>query len=281
MIRIGIIGTENSHAMGFAKLINVSGRYPRLKVVSLYGEDPQASLKVQQECGVETIAPNPQAMLGQIDALMVTSRDGALHAKYAAPFLKAGIPAFIDKPFTRDCAEARELVALAEANDAKIMGGSGVKFVPDVLTLREFAQQNAPIGGHVWAPVSMENEYGNFYFYCAHLVESCMMIFGYDPVSVSAHRNAKGVSAVVRYPSFDVHLSFLDNIYHYGASVLTATGAMSKEINIDVFTELLLQRFADMLESGTLPQPYHELISPVDLMVAIHKSFSAHREQLL
>ena len=219
MIRIGIIGTENSHAMGFAKLINVSGRYPRLKVVSLYGEDPQASLKVQQECGVETIAPNPQAMLGQIDALMVTSRDGALHAKYAAPFLKAGIPAFIDKPFTRDCAEARELVSLAEASGAKIMGGSGVKFVPDVLALREFAQQNAPIGGHVWAPVSMENEYGNFYFYCAHLVESCMMIFGYDPVSVSAHRNEKGVSAVVRYPSFDVHLSFLDNIYHYGASV--------------------------------------------------------------
>ena len=200
MIRIGIIGTGNSHAMGFAKLINVSGRYPQLKVVSLYGEDPQASLKIQQECGVETIAPNPQAMLGQIDALMVTSRDGALHAKYAAPFRKAGIPAFIDKPFTRDCAEARELVSLAEASGAKIMGGSGVKFVPDVLALREFAQQNAPIGGHVWAPVSMENEYGNFYFYCAHLVESCMMIFGYDPVSVSAHRNAKGVSAVVRYP---------------------------------------------------------------------------------
>ena len=52
MIRIGIIGTENSHALGFAKLINVSGRYPQLKVVSLYGEDPQASLKIQQECGV-------------------------------------------------------------------------------------------------------------------------------------------------------------------------------------------------------------------------------------
>ena len=36
-----------------------------------------------------------------------------------------------------------------------------------------------------------------------------------------------------------------------------------------------------MLETGALPQPYGELIAPVDLMVAINKSFATHREQLL
>lgn len=281
MKKIGIIGTENSHAMGFANLINVSMRHPQLKVVALYGEDLQASEKIQRECGVETVVAHPRDMLGKIDALMVTSRDGALHAKYASPFLESGIPAFIDKPFTRDCAEARELVALAEAHGANIMGGSGVKFVADVYALRTFARENAPIGGHIWAPVSMDNAYGNFFFYSAHLVESCMMVFGYDPVAVNAHRSESGVSAVVRYPAFDVHLSFLDGVYHYGGTVLTAQGVMTREIRIDGFTEMLLDRFAAMLETGALPQPYGELIAPVDLMVAINKSFTTHREQLL
>ena len=110
MIRVGIIGSENSHAMAFSKIFNLSGKYEDMRVVAVYGEERAASEAIQRECGVELVCDHPEEMIGRIDALMVTSRDGKLHFPYAKPFLEAGLPAFIDKPVTRDPLQALELV---------------------------------------------------------------------------------------------------------------------------------------------------------------------------
>ena len=38
-------------------------------------------------------------MLGKIDALIVDHRHAKFHLEAATPFVKAGIPTFVDKPF--------------------------------------------------------------------------------------------------------------------------------------------------------------------------------------
>ena len=47
-------------------------------------------------------------------------RDGKYHAEYARPFLEAGLPAFIDKPFTSDPAGALALAKLAKVTDVNV-----------------------------------------------------------------------------------------------------------------------------------------------------------------
>ena len=47
------------------------------------------------------------------------------------------------------------------------------------------------LGGHVTAPVSMENPYGGFWFYTQHLVAMVTTVFGPKIKSVRAFRVGK------------------------------------------------------------------------------------------
>ena len=73
MFRVGIIGSENSHAMAFSEIFNINNKeqYPDIQVVAIYGEDQAASEAVRDKCGVEIMTP--EEMLGKVDAVMVTS----------------------------------------------------------------------------------------------------------------------------------------------------------------------------------------------------------------
>ena len=53
MFKIGIIGSENSHAMAFSEIFNLSGQYDDIRVVAVYGEESEASQKIADKCGVK------------------------------------------------------------------------------------------------------------------------------------------------------------------------------------------------------------------------------------
>ena len=44
----------------------------------------------------------------------------------------AGKPVFVDKPFTTDIAQATELINAAKRKNVQLMGGSTLKFLPEV-----------------------------------------------------------------------------------------------------------------------------------------------------
>jgi len=116
MYRIAILGTENSHAMTFAKYMNLPGAdgkkpFPDMEVVGVYGDEASAGAIVK-EAGVAHAAQSPDEFLGKVDAVMVTARWGSRHVPYAMPYAEAGLPLFMDKPFTSDSAQAKEFIAL-------------------------------------------------------------------------------------------------------------------------------------------------------------------------
>lgn len=283
MYRIGIIGSENSHAMAFSEIFNLSGKFDDIQVVAIYGEEEDASRKIHEKCGVEIM--KPEDMLGKVDAIMVTSRNGKLHPGYARPFIEAGLPAFLDKPIANCGKEAEEIIALAREKGVPVMGGSSTKMVPDTLALREIAQaartEGKLIGGHVFAPVSMENEYGNFYFYASHLAEICLTIFGYDPVAVQAIRSKSGVAAMLEYEDFVVDISYTDEAYRYGATIITKDGATQREIDISGCYEAEITHFVHMLRTGEVPQCDRDIVLPVKLLNAIERAYTEGGRQII
>ena len=286
MYRIGIIGAENSHAMAFSRIFNgyepaLSGRFPDMRVTAVAGRYPESNREVYEQCGLELLCDKPEDMLGQVDAVMVTARDGAYHAAFVRPFIEAGIPAFVDKPFTRDPGEALELARLAKSRGVPLTGGSSVKLCAGVTALREAVRAAGDTirGGDVTAPVSMTNEYGGFWFYAAHLTESCLTIFGPDVEWVWASETPQGVTAVVHYPRFEVTNHFTEGAYHYSAALMTTTGTRFEPLSIDGIYALECESFARMLREGTMDFSYDEIVRPVFVLDALRRSYLTGERQ--
>ena len=285
MFRVGILGTENSHALAFAQILNgynpeFAGQFDDFRVVAVGGIDRDASQNVASKCGIDVIVERPEDMLGKVDAVMITARDGKYHAPYARPFIDAGIPAFIDKPFTSDPAEALALSRLAKEKDVKLVGGSSVKLTDAVLKLKEIVDgdQTQIIGGDVTAPVSLTNEYGNFWFYASHLAECCLTIFGLNPEWVWANKTEKGVTVIIHYPDFDVTNHFTEGVYDYSGTVITTGGIKYETISLDNIYAKECSCFAEMMRKSSMSHSYEELVAPVYLMAAIEKSFETSQK---
>ena len=279
MYRVGILGAENSHASGFAQIFNgyrpeVADEFNDIRVIGVGGRYPEANRALLEKYGLELMVEKPEDLLGKVDAIMVPAREGRYHAEFARPFIEAGIPAFIDKPFTSNLEEAVELVRLAKAKNVPLVGGSSLKLCADTVKMADaFKECGDKIrSGDVTAPVSMVNEYGNFWFYAAHLTEICLRVFGSNPEWVWACEHKGGVCAVVHYPGFDITNHFTDQAYHYSVTLHTTDGIVHQPLAIDDFILLECRSFAKMLRHGTMDFTYEELVRPVSVLEAIVRS---------
>ena len=275
MLKIGIIGTENLHARQFTGIFSGNGEYADFKVTHAGGMYPEANEKLKNEFDFVKIVENPLDMLGEVDAVMVTCRDGKYHAQFAKPFIEAGIPAFIDKPFTRDSEEAVSLARLAKEKGVPIMGGSALKSAYDVLMLaNEVAKNPSEVKvGALLAPLSMENEYGGFYFYSSHLAEMTLRIFGYNPLEVTAQECNNHVSVLTRYENYIVTNRFIDGCYKYWGQIVNKNGIYQRDIDISLIFKHECAEFAEMLKTGKMKYSYEQLVAPVHYLNAVHKSY--------
>lgn len=276
MWKVGIIGTENLHARQFTGIFSGNSEYADICVTHVGGMYPEANEKLKNEFPFVEVVENPLDMLGKVDAVMVTCRDGKYHAQFAKPFIEAGIPAFIDKPFTRDCEEAVELVRIAKAKNVPITGGSALKSAYDVLMLaNEVAKAPQEVkAGELIAPLSMENEYGGFYFYSAHLAEMTLKIFGYDPIEVTAQVCNNHVSVLTRYENYIITNKFVDGCYKYFGQIINKNGIYQREIDISLIFQHECEEFAQMLRTGQMKYSYQQLVAPVFYLNAVYESYT-------
>ncbi len=282
MYKVGIFGSENSHAAAFIKIFQDDPNYADIKVVCVGGMYEESNKKLEERFGVEVVN-SPEEMIGKIDAAMITCRDGKYHARYAKPFIEAGLPVFIDKPFTTDTQEALELVELAKEKNVPIVGGSSIKSSYDILMLKNAVETNKEkvLGGTMVAPLSMHNEYGGFYFYSSHLAEMCLNTFGYDAKAVTAIEKNDSVVAMVEYDSYTVSLLFAQACEKYFGQVVNADRIHSREVDISIIYKHECEEFANMLRNGEMKYSYEQLIKPVYLLNAIYKSYTTGKRVLV
>ena len=277
MFKIGIIGTENSHAKKFASLFKDDPDFCDMEVVSVGGHYPESNEKLAEEFSIDHIAEKPEDMIGKVDAVIITARDGIYHSEFGRPFVDAGIPMFMDKPFTVDQSEALDFVKEAKKKGVKMVGGSTLKCSYETMMLADYARRKrADVkGGTVAAPIMMDSPYSGFFFYASHLTETSLKIFGYDPKSVTAFRKGNDVTAYVEYDRYAVTNNFNDNCMSYFGQIFTKDGIYSRNIEYSLASKVMATDFANMLRYGIMPESYEKLIYPVFYMNAVKESFES------
>lgn len=194
-IRVGLLGTNTSHAGVYAGIINGRGpEAPRVEgaaVTAVYssgrpglsGSHPDAG-ELAARHGIERVMSRPDELVGDLDVVLVLDdfEGGALHGELASPYLAAGVPTFIDKPMTLDVTEASDLFDLAAQNGAPLLSCSALRFATELQALTDPAANL----GTVSSVVSVGP--GDWYNYGIHAVEAALAVAG--PGATWVHRLA-------------------------------------------------------------------------------------------
>ena len=132
MIKVGLVDCDTSHVVQFSMRLNHVGIaedqwVEGAQVVCAYRGTSEITpeetideyVEKLQGFGIEMVDA-PEDMIGKVDAVCVESQSGYVHLERATPFLKAGIPCFVDKPFACTVEDARAMADVAKANNAAL-----------------------------------------------------------------------------------------------------------------------------------------------------------------
>ena len=283
MKKIVILGCENSHADSFLKYIRDCAEFSEVEVVGVYSNDEEAMKKLHDNFGVPTMQSYDEAV-GKVDGVIVTARHGKFHLEYVRPYLSSVEAVFIDKPFTIDEEEALTLARLCRDNGVRISGGSCLKFASIVTEARDLvaANEGKILGADLRAPVSMTNDYGNFFFYSQHLVEMVGEGFGRFPTSVAAFPCGNVVTVVFRYPQYTVTGRFTEGYYSYGVTTHVGNEVKTSVLPSSGLGDCFYAEFAEfyrVLMGGEQGEPSESFVAPVFVLNAIDRSLKSGKEE--
>jgi predicted dehydrogenase len=276
MIRIGIVGSDNSHALAFASLANVERVLgDQARVVAICGSDPEQTAAVARDGKIAATAERPEAMVDQIDLAVVVDRHGDLHAEHALPFLERGLPVFVDKPFAISLDDGNRMLEAAQRSGAAIDSWSALRFAPSTQSLVDDLERIGPIrAGHFTGPCDFDSPYGGPFFYATHVIELALMAMGEDATSVTARRSGNSVGVLVTWESGAIgSLTLLgDAAYHFHVSLFGAQGMAAREITggSEAYTAALKRIVR--LASGEGSLNGQQMLQPMVMLHAIQQS---------
>lgn len=165
-------------------------------VTCWWGADRAAAEKMAARLGVTTVYDRPEDMLGQVDVVLVCTHDASDHHVLAMPFLREGIAAFVDKPFTDDHRHAAEMVQAARESGAVLFSSSPWKWSPVVQDLRASIDTVGPLR----TVVASGPAPGDAFFYVTHSLELVQYVYGLGAEHVTCFEDPLHRSLVIGYP---------------------------------------------------------------------------------
>ena len=192
MIRFGMLDFDTSHSVAFTTRFNNVGVdkdqfVEGAKVVvgcpgesKLSPERIEGFTKEMKKLGVPLV-DKPEDMIGKVDAMLIEAVDGTVHYERAKPFLDAGLPCFIDKPFTCSVADAKKIIALAKKKKVTIFSSSSLRYAPEVVDFNADAKLGKLVGCLVYSPASLSEipeRNAGLYHYGIHGVEVLYTLMG-------------------------------------------------------------------------------------------------------
>jgi virulence factor len=286
MIRLGIVDFHTSHCVEFSKRLHhkdidkefwVDGA----RVVAgwtgpsdITEPDRIESYRkgLLEDHGVELVA-NPEDLIGKVDGVLIQSQEGSLHSERAALFIKAGIPCFIDKPFTCSLSEARTLANLAKERAVPLFSTSSLRYAMEVQDLkRTETDLGRVLGAETYTPCSLHPKNPGLFHYGIHGVEILFALMGPGCRSVRTVWQERSDVTIGVWD--DGRIGSVRGI-RTGASGLGFTafcekGIVAKTIDTRYIYSELLKKIVSMFETGVAPLDISETIEIISFIEAAY-----------
>ncbi len=277
--RIGIIGAENSHAAAFARSLNVANVAPGFRVTHLWGETAEFAAKTAEAGRIPNIVADPLDMRGHIDGVIVDHRDGRHHLAAALPFVEAGLPVFVDKPFSPSTREARAFLQRRRERGVAVTTMSTMPHQASVGILREALAALGPLSAvHLNGPGDPHSPYGGIDFYAIHQVELMVALFGTDAQRVWAAYNDKTFTALIHYPDGLTVTLGMPGVRPFTVTAIGPGGAVHRELATDEDTYRTgLEMVIAMFRTGVEPFDDVHMFAPVAILEALRASATQGR----
>ncbi len=185
-LRLGIVGTDTSHVIGFAAAFNDPAspdHVPGARIVAAYkGGSPEFppsrdriegfAQTLHDKYGIE-IVDTIAELCKRVDGVLLESVDGRVHLKEVREIVAARKPMFIDKPLAASLDDVREIARIAKA--------AGVPwFSTSTLRYGVAARKTADLtGADVWGPGPLgEGHPLDLSWYAIHEAEMLYTLLG-------------------------------------------------------------------------------------------------------
>jgi len=279
IVRIGIIGAENSHTRGFGKIFNIDKKFPGVEVKYVWGETEAFAKDAMKRGGIPNMVKHPKEMLDKIDALIVDHRHGKFHLNAAIPFIKRGIPTFIDKPFCYRLEAGKKFLALAKEVGTPVTSFSSIAHSYETFDIKRQVASMGEINQVVrYGPIKLDSEYGGVFFYGAHMIQPLMYIFGDDIKKVRINDNGKNSSASLIYEN-GMLATLISSTQKYGweTHIETKDGILKLKAIKD-YKGKIPKNYLDMVtmfKTGVEPRSYNSILSGVSVLESLERSVNS------
>jgi virulence factor len=282
MIKLGILDFDTSHCVEFTRRLNQIGNDKEQfvegakVVIGCPGESKLSPERIKgftdqmKKYGVPLVE-KPADMIGKVDGMLIEAVDGTVHYERAKPFLEAGIPCFVDKPYACSVDDAKKMADLAARKKLPLFSSSSLRYAPEVVEFVADKKRGGLVGCVVYGPMPLspvpERNAGLFH-YGIHAVEILYTLMG------------PGCKRVTSTHEKDVDLVTVRGI-RKGANGYGFVGFAEKAVQpVAVGTKFiyreLLKKVVEMFKTGKSPLDINETIEIVAFMEAANKSGANH-----
>ncbi len=266
---------------------------PGFQVVKVWDSDPK---KAKDMSRLFFGKPRPTTDLSEmtegIDAVFIADCNGGGddHLKLATPFLKKGIPTFVDKPFASTLRDARAMIDLARKYKTPLLNASILSHVPVADQFkRRFSEVGkvglgiikGVIGGWMRNP-NAAPRLEDFLAAIIHGISLGINLFGKD---------VEWVQAMGALPLEYIHMHLVN-----GVNVMIVNGSMEvfndrNDYNVSAYGKLgeihsppigdpefiagaarIVRLFKTMVQTGKPPISYDDLLHPIAVVEAAHRA---------
>ncbi len=289
-LRIGLVGgLDWPHAQQMAITLNDSDpehpkwqevfgrtwipedRIPRARIVRVWDEDSAKAAALAEMCGIDDVSATPEAMVPEIDAVLIPDDTSCVHGRLAGPFLDAGLPTFIDKPIAGTYAEAVEIVERARKGGAPLMSLSCLRYTDQMLDL--FAAREALGQASTVVAIGPDRAGRPIHYYGLHTVQLYVAMMGVGAQTV--HDVGDHDHHVIKLEHSDGRKGVIHLTQDSPGYVITgkfARGKRTYEAHLGRSFFRMLNDVVQMFRTGEPPLPIDEMVHIIEIMSAAEES---------